>query len=950
VSTRSSKLTGSSGAVFDYLTDPDAVLDYYGDNEMPFTQVWGKGAATLGIERGITKEQFKELFSGRWDGEQLARQGYRKVTNPDGTEETVLTRTPMIDFVYGAPKSVAVLYVQASPEFRQKLDAVMLQAAHAAHDAMESSAKFARVPVKTPAEVGARTTKQQGSDTKRVTADLIALPVVQYTARPTEESEKRGVPDPQIHVHVPIFTLCQAEGRWYTADEFGAKNRANAKYRDAVFIGELARGLESLGVELKYNEFDRAKNGEVRWEVADSDPELRKYWSTNNERAWKIRREYEERHGKPIDEVKLGEILYKTRKHKTAAVKQQDSHPNWDLWRDDAQRAGFKMNRVEQAQPIEHSAFRAADRLRLRLLGANGLCSDNAVFDEASIRPAIARCAVGLGFSPAELDGLERVMLGPDGRDLVLVRDGAEPEDRLFTTNSLLEAERDTATTLDRKNSAGHLVHKTGRAGTGKSFAAGVAVEALHSLAAKKEHYDSRSIQVDSSPVAEAVKAAVANREHAPDEEQMEAIRAIVKAGRGCNSVIVTSMAASTAERTGLKVQADAWGSVESVTSRIEKGTLRADSKTLCIIEEAGQLDTLRADKLLKAVGDARIVTLGDTRQLSAIGGAGWYADALARHGSIELTEVRRQKDQRDVEDYALVRDGQSNEALGNLAERGRLHVAASDGDRFADVFSDYHGHREQGRLARDIRIVLDSSNQDVDTANRFVQRDRLSRGEISPTSAVVESEDQGRRWALHENDQIIMLSSVRVRGEDPVKNGTSGVVRKLDLDRNRVRVRLEDDREVNLPLSASIGLSYAVHIQKFQGGEAPVALVVPGRNTSRNAGYTSLTRGVEESHVYVSDEAGGVSALAERWATVNEKVSATTTIEQLRREEQVMELPPLRSDELDLDDIALDPIPDLDPVRGFELPRDDDLDPFKPERLVEPSLEQDLNGPELEF
>jgi hypothetical protein len=111
VSTRSSKLTGSSGAVFDYLTDPDAVLDYYGDNEMPFTQVWGKGAATLGIERGITKEQFKELFSGRWDGEQLARQGYRKVTNPDGTEETVLTRTPMIDFVYGAPKSVAVLYV-----------------------------------------------------------------------------------------------------------------------------------------------------------------------------------------------------------------------------------------------------------------------------------------------------------------------------------------------------------------------------------------------------------------------------------------------------------------------------------------------------------------------------------------------------------------------------------------------------------------------------------------------------------------------------------------------------------------------------------------------------------------------------------------------------------------------------------------------------------------------
>jgi hypothetical protein len=931
MSTRSHKLTGTSGGVLAYLTDPDTALDYYAADGLAFDRVWGKGAATLGIERGLTREQFKDLFHGRWNGEQLAKTGFKKVIHPDGTVETVETRTPMIDVVYGAPKSLAVLYVKASPELRTKLDEVLLRAAHAAHNAMEDSAKLARVPVKKPSEVGARSTKQQGSETKRVTADLIALPVVQYTARHTDESLKRGVPDPQIHVHVPIFTLCQVGDRWLTADEFGMKNRTNAKYRDAVFLGELARGLEGLGVSLEYNEFDRARAGELRWEVKDTDPELRRYWSTNNEKAWRIRREYEEKHGKPIDEVALGEILYKTRKHKTPAAKRQDAHPNWQLWRDDATRAGFRIDDARTGRPLDHDPFQAADRLRLRLLSANGLCRDDAVFDEESIRPAIARCAVGLGFSPAELDGCARALLGPDGRDLVLVRDANEPEHRLYTTRTMLQAEHDIAETRDRK--AGAWVDITGRAGTGKSALTSVAVDALRSL--------------HGAPIGEAISAALDRREFRLDDEQVAGVNAIVNAAAGADEVLCVSMAASTAERTGQKIAADAWGSIESVVSRIEKGSIKPSSRTLVVIEEAGQLDTLRMDRLLKAVGDARIVTLGDTRQLSAIGGAGWYADSLVRHGSIELTEVRRQKDPRDVEDYALVRDGRAGDALNSLQSRDRVHVDADDASRMGRVFHDYRGHRESGRLARDVRIVLDSSNQDVDTANRFVQRDRLSRGEISPQAVEVENEEQGRRWRLHENDQVIMLETLRVRGEDPVKNGTTGIVKRIDANRQIVRVKLDDGREVNVPATAAIGLGYAVHAQKYQGGECPIALCVPGRSTSRNSGYTMVTRGIDESHIYVSVESGGVDGLAQKWAVADEKESASAVLARVREEMVLEELPPARTDDLVLDDIQLDPILALDEVRELDsmlFPPDSLEQTFTPERLVEPSLDESLD------
>lgn len=936
VATRSSKLTGSAAGVLAYLQDEDATLRYY-DAEEGFPTVWGKGAKALGLDRGVSREQFLRLFHGQNPdtGEQLAKTGYKRVEYPDGTEEMVAARTGAVDIVYGAPKSLAVLYVEATPDLRRRLDEMVLNAAHAASMAVQDHAKFVRVAVKTPTAVGGRSTKQQGSATERQTADMIVIPTLQYTARPTEESERRSgiAVDPQIHVHCTTMTLARsADGRWLTGDEYSVKNRANAKYRDSVFLGELARGLESLGVQLDYNEFERARGGEVRWEVKGTDPELRRYWSTNNERAWKIRREYEEKHGKPIDEVKLGEILYKTRKHKTKAVKQQDSHPNWDLWRADALRAGFRLGIAEPQRSIEHDAFRAADTLRERLLSANGLCNEDAVFDEASIRPAIARCGVGLGFSPAELDGCARAMLEHDGRDLVLVRDAVDPENRLYTTKTVLKAEASIATTREQK--AGRWVDITGKAGTGKSRLTATAVEALRSLDR-------------GSPITESVKAALDRQDVKLDDEQIAGVHAIVRASAGADNVVVVSMAASTAERTGLKVKADSWGSVESVVSRIEKGTIKVSNRTLVVIEESGQLDTLRMDKLLKAVGDASIVTLGDTRQLSAIGAAGWYTDALERHGSIELTEVRRQKDPQDVADYALVRDGRAREALESLQGRDRVHTAVDDAERMGRVFQDYRQHRETGRLARDVRIVLDASNQEVDLANRFVQRDRLQRQEISPVGVDVESEDQGRRWTLRENDQIIMLSTVRVRGDSPVKNGTTGVIKRLDDERQRARLKLDDGREVTVPLSASIGLGYACHAQKFQGGETPVALVVPGSSTSRNSGYTMLTRGVEESHVYASEEAGGVEALAERWTRTAEKESARTAIARVREEEPLLPLPPVRSDDL-VHDIKLDPVPELQPVRGYE--EDPLRQVVEDQQLIEPSLDDDLDGPSMEF
>jgi hypothetical protein len=118
------------------------------------------------------------------------------------------------------------------------------------------------------------------------------------------------------------------------------------------------------------------------------------------------------------------------------------------------------------------------------------------------------------------------------------------------------------------------------------------------------------------------------------------------------------------------------------------------------------------------------------------------------------------------------------------------------------------------------------------------------------------------------------------------VRNGTSGEVVGLDLERRRVRIRLAgSDDEVDVTLAKEdhlqpVGLSYAVHAAKFQGGEVPTVLALPGsaRITNANAGYSAVTRAQESAYVYLDRHTHGsdpLASLAGAWSRPDAKLSA---------------------------------------------------------------------------
>ncbi|RBY87452.1 AAA family ATPase [Blastococcus sp. TF02A-26] len=861
MATRSSKLTGSAASVFKYLKDDEKVLGYY-DVAEGFNDVWGDLAQELGLESGITKEQWSELFDGRWNGEKLVSSGYRQVRDSETKEiigRELGVRTPMIDVVFAVPKGISELYARAHSEAEAKAiaDAVLAAAKVAWTEGVESHARVARVPA-------GRNPVTGKPASERVTAKLLCTPALQFTARPTQDTIDRGSPaDPHLHVHCATFTACQAHGRWLTADEAGIKR--SAVFRDAIFMGEVSRNIENLGYKLDYSDLHSSRSGRISFEPQASDPKLRKFWSTNHERTYSIVRDFEEKWHRPPTDAELNQIMSVTRGRK--ADKEMDSRPVRQRWLDSARAQGLDAGLVPPGTFERADYDDRAVELWDRLMSAKGLCIKDATFSGDTIAIAIARNAIGLGFTREELRRYEAELR----EALVVVRPAADDRHQLYTTH--VQLDREHFITARRREKARQGLPRV--------------PEALvrRALARQPVRLDAEQQRGVAAACGASGWVHIEGYAGSGKTTLLAAARDAHRLAGTADRFIVASTAAATAERTGRKLEADDWGSVESLAGRIDAGRLTVTARTVWFVDEAAMMDTARMAELLRIAGSGRVVLVGDAKQLSPIGPAGWYGESVAEHGSVLLTRVHRHRDAADIRDYELLRVGKAPEAVANLDERQRIHIDEDRSARLQRVMRDYTNMRDLGSYtAEQIRQVIETSNHDVDTMNRFIQRDRLTRRELAGQGFEVEDVEQGRRWLIHRGDQVIFLRTYQ--GDDaPIRNGTAGTVVGLDPATGRAQIAL-GDRLATVWLQASehrqpVGLAYAQHANKLQGGEVEMVQVMPGgiATANANSGYSQLTRARHEAHVYLDRDTLGdepFDALARAWSVPYEKRSAT--------------------------------------------------------------------------
>lgn len=233
----------------------------------------------------------------------------------------------------------------------------------------------------------------------------------------------------------------------------------------------------------------------------------------------------------------------------------------------------------------------------------------------------------------------------------------------------------------------------------------------------------------------------------------------------------------------------------------------------------------------------AKVVLVGDPEQLQAIEAGAAFRSVAERHGSVEITDIRRQREDWQRNATRQLATGRAAEAVRAYDEAGHVHAAPTREQARVNLIDRWDRDRAASLGAS--RIILNHTNDAVRDLN-LAARERLrAAGVLGDDIAIVIADERGRRH-FAPGDRIMFLKNERSLG---VKNGSIGSVESLTSA--RMAVMLDDGRSVAFDTKdyAQIDHGYAATIHKAQGVTVDRLHVLATRGLDRHAAYVALSR-----------------------------------------------------------------------------------------------------------
>ncbi|MCI1728239.1 MAG: Ti-type conjugative transfer relaxase TraA [Chiayiivirga sp.] len=357
-------------------------------------------------------------------------------------------------------------------------------------------------------------------------------------------------------------------------------------------------------------------------------------------------------------------------------------------------------------------------------------------------------------------------------------------------------------------------------------------------------------------------------------DEQKVAVRHVTQAG----SLAVVIGDAGTGKSFSMKVAREAWeaqgftvrgaalagkaadelqagSGIESRTlASLEyawkEGKSKLTSRDVLVIDEAGMIGSRQLGRVLEAAekAGAKVVLLGDHKQLAAIEAGAAFRAVVQHVGASEITEVRRQR-------QAWAREAGQQFARGSVAdglraydERGHVQMRGSREAARKALAAAYVGDKGMGS-----QIVLAHGNKDVLALNEAIREARKDRGELDGAARFM-TERGGREFAA--GDRIVFLRNDRDLG---VKNGTLGTVERAEYGGLSVRLDNGETRQVNAEQYSAVDHGYAVTIHKAQGVTVDRAYLLATPGMDRSLAYVGMTRHRDSATLFAAvDDFGG--------------------------------------------------------------------------------------------
>jgi conjugative relaxase-like TrwC/TraI family protein len=273
----------------------------------------------------------------------------------------------------------------------------------------------------------------------------------------------------------------------------------------------------------------------------------------------------------------------------------------------------------------------------------------------------------------------------------------------------------------------------------------------------------------------------------------------------------------------------------------------------LILVDEAGMADTLTLDELTAAAeaAGARVVLVGDHRQLGAVAAGGAMRLLHAQGHAAELHQLHRFSESWEAEASMRLRSGDPSVAATYTAQ-GRVHQGLPAVMRDA-VFTAWQDDVDAGRTA----VMVAGANDDVALLSQRARLHRLERGAVDRRGRSVElatgsEASAGDVVVTRRNDRTNLTN----RGRDWVKNGDLWTVAKVHSDGDVSLVHQVHGGTVRLDAAYAgehLELGYATTIHRAQGVTVDRAHVLVDDTTASESLYVAMTRGRDANHVYLA-------------------------------------------------------------------------------------------------
>jgi Ti-type conjugative transfer relaxase TraA len=259
--------------------------------------------------------------------------------------------------------------------------------------------------------------------------------------------------------------------------------------------------------------------------------------------------------------------------------------------------------------------------------------------------------------------------------------------------------------------------------------------------------------------------------------------------------------------------------------------------RDVLVIDEAGMVGTRQLERVLShaAEAGAKVVLVGDIKQLQSIEAGAGFRSIHERHGSAEISEVRRQREdwQRDAtRDLAT---GRTGNAIHAYDRNGMVHEAATRGQARGDLIDrwDRDRHTSPGRS----RIILTHTNDEVRALNEGARERMRVAGDLGD-DVHLKVERGARSFAS--GDRVMFLQNERGLG---VKNGTLGTIEQVSA--RSMTIQTDDGRSVRFDLKDynRIEHGYAATIHKAQGMTVDRTYVLATPGMDAHSSYVALSR-----------------------------------------------------------------------------------------------------------